>query len=210
MSTIGPLISAGGVFDKFDKFEKLGLGGVALFGLAALLGWQIYASGTIWNEHDTKTKFDKDSEKYRADKTEHRFIMPTIILILSMMVVLSSSIIFRFFKGLMLMGMTRLLSVGILIGLLILNLNLRARYTGDLVPMDEDSARCPDGTILRKSAANNCQLQVSQCPNIKENIKLKSVWSWWEIPSLAIGGSFFLVGWLVYIVMTLKSKGKNL
>ena len=151
--------------------------------------------------------------------------MPTIIIIIGLIVVCSSSILLRFFYGFIKLGPTRLIAIGLLSGLLLLNLWLRSRYTGELVHVDDDTARCPGGTTMKKSSANNCKLELRNCPEIKkcdalsglektkckEKIsKLKSVWSWWEIPTLAIGGSAVLVGWLIYTILTIKTKGKNL
>ncbi len=209
----------------FASVEKFGLGIIALFGTLVLLGWQVVASSTIWSEHNSKIKLDKDDPKYRGSGKPHRFIMPTIIIILGLIVVCGSSIILRFFYGFVKLGPTRLIAIGLLVGLLILNLWLRARYTGELVMVDDDTARCPGGTTMKKSAANNCKLELRNCPDIKkcdalsgkekatcmQNItKMKSVWSWWEIPTLAIGGSAVFVGWLIYTFATLKTRGKNL
>lgn len=202
-----------------DKFEKYGLGaGVGIIGTLGVLGWQAYAASAIWHEHNAKITSGGTGKP-------HKHIMPTIIIVSVMLLLASSSIIARTLYGFIKIGPTRLISCGILIGLLILNLWLRSRYTGELVRLDDDTARCPGGTTMKKTAANNCTLSLSNCPDVKECeektgeakrackaklTKMKSVWNWWEIPTLSIGGSIALAGWIVYTVITVKNKGKNL
>ena len=108
--------------------------------------------------------------------------------------------------GLAKLGVMNLIVVGALVGMAVLCLSLNQRYDGGLHKIDETSARCPNGQVLRRTAENNCQINLGQCTG---DNKLTNVWKWWEIPALAIGGSVFAVGWFGLVYLHIK-KGKSL
>ena len=204
-----PLVGGGGSWDQL--LEKWLLGVPTLVGVFGILVWQCIAASIIWHEHNTKRVIPRNDPDYRDDKQAHRLIMPTIIISIIAIAIMTSSIslrsVFGLMKGFSRLGIVRFVSAGILIGIIILNFNLRARYRGELVYIDADSARCPDGKIIEKIAANKCKLNVNQCSNLKEASKLRDIWLWWEIPALSAGGALLAVAWLAYIYMVVKSGG---
>ncbi len=213
MSAVSEIPLVGG--SSWDQLlEKWLIGVPTLVGVLGILVWQCIAASIIWHEHNTKRVIPRDDPEYRDDKQAHRLIMPTIIISIIAIAIMTSSIsmrsLFGLMKGFSRLGITRLVSAGILIGIIILNFNLRARYRGELVHIDADSARCPDKTVIKKTGANKCKLDVTQCPNLEDASKLKSIWRWWEIPALSAGGALFAVGWIVYIYMVLRGGGSML
>ena len=169
------------------------------FGLLLLgggIGLNIAAGSKIW--HD----FNKGNAQ--KEKDAPAILMMAIVIVFAMIVFVTFPVWTGLLRGFMGLGTPRLIAGGILFGLALVGLSLRSRFVGELFPIDEDTARCPNGTEIRKTAENNCKLSIDQCPG---EIKLTSVWKWWEIPGMALGGSIVFLAWVYLVYIFFKRKG---
>lgn len=171
---------------------------IGLLGLAGGIGYSIFLGSTIWSDFD----------KGVAQKEDNAPVVLTagIVVFFALAALLSLPVWINLFFGLIKLGVMNIIVVGALIGMAILCLSLNQRFEGGLQKIDDNSARCPDGQVLTKSAENNCQINVGQCTG---DNKLTNVWKWWEIPALTIGGSVFALGWFGLVYLYIK-KGKSL
>lgn len=169
------------------------------FGLLLLgggIGLNIAAGSKIWH--------DFNEGKAQKEKDAPAILMMAIVLVFAMIVFVTFPVWAGLLKGLMELGTPRLIAGGVLLGMALVALSLRARYVGELFPIDEDTARCPNGSEIRKTAENNCKLSIDQCPG---DAKLTSVWKWWEIPGMSLGGSIVFVAWAYLVYTFFKAKG---
>ena len=176
---------------------KIG-GIIGLFGLAGGIGYSIFLGSKIWSDFDKGVAQKEDNAP--------AVLTAGIVVFFALAALLSLPVWINTFRGLLKLGIMNIFVVGALIGMGVLCLSLNQRYTGGLQQIDETSARCPNGQILRRSAENNCQINVGQCTG---DNKLTNVWKWWEIPTLAIGGSVFAVAWFGLLYLYVK-KGKSM
>ena len=148
----------GGGGGKLQKF-------LGLSALGAGIAMQIVVGSKIWD--------DFNQGKAQVEKRAPSILMIGIIVVAALAVFITLPVWTKLLLGIGRLGGVRLISAGALIGLLILGISLRARYVGGLVMVDEDTARCPDGSTISRprtsgefNARNSCDLDVAYCPGV--------------------------------------------
>ena len=172
-----------------------------IMGLAALgggIGYSIFLGSKIWSD------FDKG--KAQQENNAPVVLTAGIFVFAAVGVLISYPVWVNLLFGLAKLGVMNLIAVGALGGLIAVCISLNQRYEGGLHKIDEMTARCPNGQVLRRSASNQCRLDLSECTG---DNKLTNVFKWWEIPALTIGGSVFALGWFGLVYLYIK-KGKSL
>ncbi len=137
---------------------------LGLFVFAAIIGIQ------------TMVKFDSDKKK----KETPNIIWIGIVVNICVVALMTMPVWLYALMGLKLMNTMSLFMGAAAAGVLVLLFHLKRRYTGDVVLTDTGGI-CPDGKPVTRDASKECKLNKCSSP-------VKSVWSWWEVPAMGIGG----------------------
>ena len=140
----------------------------------------------MWN------RFDELKEKKAAPSS----LMFGVVIMLVTVSLLTVDIWGTVFKSILQLGMSRLILSGALVGIVIFLLSIRAKFMGEVRYSKNVAGKevgiCADGTEIYREPSTNCDFDTDKCGNQK----IQTIWDWWQVPVLAIGGTTLTLVWL--------------